>query len=61
MAGKLFSFIHIRQMVVSMYLGDYVNDLVHGKYPATSNYIHTHAKHAIAHNTITTSAASHLK
>jgi hypothetical protein len=40
MAGK-FSFIHICQMVLPMYLSHYVQENVYEKYPATSNYGHT--------------------
>jgi hypothetical protein len=48
MAGKLFSFIHISQMVLPIYLDHYVHERVHGTYSVTSYYDNTHAKHIIA-------------
>jgi hypothetical protein len=46
--SKSFSFIHVLLMAPPMYLGHYVHESVHDKYPATSNYGQTHVKHAIA-------------
>jgi hypothetical protein len=59
--GKLFIFIHIRQMALPMYLGHYEHESVNGEYPATSNYDHTHAKHAIASFSKSTIVTEHVK
>ncbi len=47
LAGKLFNFIYIHRMVLPMYVGHYVQESVHRKYPATSKYGYTNAKDAI--------------
>ncbi len=45
--GKLLSCIHSQYIVLPMYLGDYVQESVHGKDPVTSTYGDNCAKDAI--------------
>jgi hypothetical protein len=45
---ELFNYIHIRLMVLTMYLGQHVQVCVHETYPATSKDDHTYPKHAKA-------------
>ena len=61
MAGKLLSFTHTQYIILPMYLGDYMQESVHGKVHVTSTYGHNYAKDAITLVSKNTIITEHVK